>query len=379
MSEGQITLNILLMDDDPEVLEQLLQSLPDERKGCVLIWEPCREFDEAVQRINARRYDVVVTDIYRDRKGQAKGAEPGHDKGLNSIEAIRAKRFCPVVAFSDGSKPEGLKEGPFIKFADKSGGNGDILAKLDLILDTGIPQIANKLHDELDGVGCTYMWDFLEGNWEQLKQNELINPVITERLIRRRATTQFGRINPSSTGVNEIQEIEGVDFYICPKISDTEYRLGEIIHSKISGEYRVILTPHCHLTVQLNEQKPRADFILTVKTVLANDIIQKKQWPKKQEDQLDQLRRRIQSPAEVGKPSGRYWFLPRFLQMPDLYCDFMRLESLTYHDLANEYESFAVLDTPFAEAFQSCFTRFYSAVGLPALHAENFGHLMPQT
>jgi hypothetical protein len=99
----------------------------------------------------------------------------------------------------------------------------------------------------------------------------------------------------------------------------------------------------------------------------------------KQEDQLDQLRRRIQSPAEVGKPSGRYWFLPRFLQMPDLYCDFMSLESLSYQDLPGTYESFAVLDTPYAEAFQSSFTRFYSAVGLPALHAESFGHLMPQT
>lgn len=379
MNEGQITLHILLMDDDPEVLDQLMASLPTERKSYSLIWDPCKDFEDAVLRINARRYDVVVTDIYRDRQGQPKGAEPGQDKGLNSIEAIRAKRFCPVVAFSDGSRPEGFQEGPFIKFADKSGGNDDILAKLDAILDTGIPQIASKLHDELDGVGATYMWVFLEKNWESLKQNELITPEITKRLLRRRAATQFGRISPSSSEANELREIEGVDFYISPKLSDTEYRLGEIIRSKTSDEYRVILTPHCHLSIQAGQTTHRADFVLTVKTTPAVEAIKQGDWPKKQEKQADQLRRRIQSPAEIGRPAGRYWFLPRFLQMPDLYCDFMRLESLAYQELMNDYESFAVLDTPFAEAFQSCFTRFYSAVGLPALHTENFKHLIPQT
>ncbi len=379
MSELKQTLHILLMDDDSDVLAQLQETLPKERQGCTLVWETCKTFDEVIQRIQTRRYDLVVTDIYRDRKGYPKGTEPGEDEGLNSIAAIRGKRFCPVVAFSDGSKPEGFQEGPFIKFADKSGGNDDILAKLDAMLDTGIPQIASKLHDELDGVGATYMWVFLEKNWEGLKQNELITPEITARLLRRRAATQFGRISPTSSGANELREIEGVDFYISPKISDTEYRLGEIIRSKNSNEYRVILTPHCHLTTQTGEASPRADFVLTVKTVPAVEVINQRKWPKKQDDQINQLRRSMQSPADIGRPAGRYWFLPQFLQMPNLYCDFMRLESLAYQDLVNEYESVAVLDTPFAEAFQSCFTRFFSAVGLPALRTESFKHLIPQT
>lgn len=379
MSVGQITLHILLMDDDPDVLDQLQETLPRERKGCALVWEPCKSFHEVIERIKTHRYDLVVTDIYRDRLGQAKGAEPGQDEGLNSVAAIRGKRFCSVVAFSDGSKPEGFEEGPFIKFADKSGGNDDILAKLDAILETGIPQMASKLHDEIDGVGASYMWAFLEKNWSNLLQNNLTTPVITERLIRRRAATQFGRIAPTSTEANELEEIEGVDFYICPKISVSEYRLGEIIRSRASSDYRVILTPHCHLTTQVGDAEPRADFVLTVKTVPATEVINSKGWPSKQEEQIKQLRRRTQSPADIGRPAGRYWFLPRFLQMQDLYCDFMRLESLSYQSVVNEYESFAVLDTPFAEAFQSCFTRFYSAVGIPMLHTESFARLIPET
>ena len=375
MNASSKRLYILLMDDDPEVLQQLVESLPSHRQNYSILWEPCGDFDEAFNRISTRRYDVIVTDLYRDQKGKVKGTEPGTARGLNNIEAIRNKRFCPVVAFSDGSVPEGFKEGPFTKFADKSGGNADILAKLDSVLETGIPEIAKKLHDELDGVGAAYLWGFLERNWSHLKQNELVDVAVTERLIRRRAAIQIGRINPSSS--SELEQVEGVEFYICPKISLGEYRLGEIIKSKETGEFRVVLTPHCHLTVQAGETAPRVDMVLTIKTAPATTIINQREWPKQQEKRMEQLRRRIKANPEIGKPEGRYWFLPRFLQMPDLYCDFMSLESLPYDELLHRFEPFAVLDTPFAEALQACFTKFYSVVGVNNLRVERFMHLIP--
>ncbi|MCX6924744.1 MAG: hypothetical protein NT154_16250 [Verrucomicrobia bacterium] len=377
MNEFSKTLQILLMDDDHEVLQQLCDSLPQARLGYSLIWDPCPGFDEAFVRISTRRYDVVVTDLYRDQKGIPKGMSLGDAKGLNNIETIRQKRFCPVVAFSDGSMPEGFKEGPFTRFADKSGGNSDILAKLDSVLETGIPEIAKRLHDELDGVGATYMWSFLEKNWETLKQSGLVDAAVTERLIRRRAATQLGRINPASS--TELGEVEGVEFYLCPRISGDEYRLGEIVRSKETGEFRVVLTPHCHLTIQASGAAPRADLVLTAKTIPAADTMTQNEWPKRPEKQIEQLRRRIRPNPEIGKPEGRYWFLPQFLQMPDLYCDFMSLESLPYADLVAKFEPFAVLDTPFAEALQACFTRFYSAVGTGNLRPERFTHLIPKT
>ena len=43
----------------------------------------------------------------------------------------------------------------------------------------------------------------------------------------------------------------------------------------------------------------------------------------------------------------------------------------------DEWVPFAVLDTPFAEALQSCFVGFYSAVGLPMLDPGRFGDIDP--
>lgn len=370
------TLHILLMDDDIEVLQQLRETLPTKIQGYSIQWEECDNFDKAFILISTRRYDIIVTDLYRDTKGMQKGVEAGSAQGLDNIKEIRQKRFCPVVAFSDGSMPVGFVEGPFTKFADKSNGNADILSKLNLLLKTGIPEIASRLHDELDGIGAVYLWGFLEKNWDHLQVNGLEDITVTERLIRRRAAIQLGRLSHGSG--SEQKEVEGVEFYICPKISDGEYRLGEIIKSKRTGEFRVVLTPHCYLHVQPGDVKPRADMVLTAKTVPAADTINQKKWAKSLDEKLTQLRRRIKANPEIGKPEGRYWFLPRFLEMPDLYCDFMHLESLSYTDIVSNFEPFAVLDTPFAEALQASFAKFYSAVGVGDLRSDRYVHLMPQ-
>jgi hypothetical protein len=64
--------------------------------------------------------------------------------------------------------------------------------------------------------------------------------------------------------------------------------------------------------------------------------------------------------------------------MDSLYCDFLQLESVPHDTLETEYDRVATLDAPFAEALQSCFLRFYAAVGLPVLNAERFAHLLDQ-
>ena len=58
--------------------------------------------------------------------------------------------------------------------------------------------------------------------------------------------------------------------------------------------------------------------------------------------------------------------------MPHLYVDLLQLESLEIKTALEDWETFAVLDVPFAEALQSCFVGFYSAVGLPMLDPARF-------
>lgn len=367
-------LQVLLVDDDPESLHLLKESLPSEVSGHEVRWEPCNDFDEAVQRVKERRYDVVVSDVYRDREGKPKTAAAGEPRGGDIVAAIRGQRFCPILLFTDGTFPADYEDGPFLKLADKSQGNDAIINSLAELVASGVPELAHRLHDELDRASGSYLWEFLEDNWTSLDAGGLTAPPVLERLLRRRAATQLGRLDPNETDAAEVSVIEGAEFYLHPPIS-TNVRLGEILVR--DDDYRVVLTPHCHLTVQPGKTAPRADYVLTVRTVDARTLFTESPVEgSTQAKKLASLRRRLQSPAEFGSPEGRYWFLPGFLGMKHRMADFLQMESLSYDQLRRDYKSFAVLDIPFAEALQACFVRFYSSVGLPVLAPERFEDLL---
>lgn len=363
-------LNILLIDDDPDSLQLLKESLPETVAGMTIRWEDCGSFEEAFQLVEDRRFDVVVTDIYRDRTSAKKNTVTGDPQGKTVLGEILDRRFCPVLLFTDGAFPEEPKEGPFVKLADKSMGNSQIVEKLEELIRTGIPELAHRLHDELDSTSGSYLWAFLDANWAALESGGLTQPVVLDRLIHRRAAVQFGRLQASGNGVVELPMVEGAEFYLSPRITQ-ELRLGQIVER--DGEYRVVLTPHCYLVVQPKQDTPRADYVLTAKTATAQSLFETIPLRGGTEaERIDNLRRRIQSPAGFGQPAGRYWFLPGFLAMPHLYVDLLQLESLPIRTVLDDWESFAVLDVPFAEALQSSFVRFYSAVGLPMLDPGRF-------
>jgi CheY-like chemotaxis protein len=377
--DNTIQLSILLVEDDEENLNLLIESLPDQISSCQLVWDPCDSFDEAVQRIQERRYDLVVTDIYRDRTGVKKGIHSEDEWVRKIIDSIQQGRFCPIIVFTDGSAPQTFeKDQPFIKYADKSGGNEQIVERLEELLATEVLQLVRAIHEELDRTAGSYLWTFLNKHWSDLNAQGLSAPPIIERLIRRRASIQMSRLKPGTGNPKHLEEIklvEGLEFYLYPSVAPDELRLGEIMRKKNTTDFRIILTPHCHMSIQPGDNNPRADYVLTAKTVQPEPLVSKKlKKAKTDPEKMNIIRRAIQSPADVGRPSGRYWFLPGFLDIPDLYCDFLQLESIEYEELRDSYESIAALDTPFAEALQSCFTRFYSAVGLPGLDNQRFGH-----
>ena len=360
----------LIIEDDPEYLGLLMRTLPKVVNGTTIEWEPCDSFEIAKHLLKFRRYDLVAADIYRG------AIEKKDAAALEIVEEIRAARFCPILVISSGSKPEGMVTSPFLAFSDKTRPE-DVNSALDSLVRTGIPLIARRLHDELDRSAGSYLWDFLEKRWAELQVSGVVTDEVLERLIRRRASIQLGRLNPLSPTPAELVSVEGLEFYIQPSVSGKELKLGELLRARADRHFRVVLTPHCHLTIQPDADAPKADHVLTVRTMTAADIMYKYPCNAKSEDKIiDELRRRTQSPAQVGKPEGRYWFLPGFLEIPDLYCDFLQVESIPYSRLLQDFEKIAVLDAPFAEALQSCFTSFYSAVGLPRLNSERYRGLM---
>jgi CheY-like chemotaxis protein len=370
-------LDILVVDDDPEVLQQLEALLPARIDDHDVAWEFVGEFDEALVRLRRRRYDILVSDIYRDRAGQ-KNIEAGDMRARDLVDEIRQRRFCPIVLFTDGQVPEGLVHRPFVWQGDKSAADLDaqLVARIRDAVASGLPTVARELHDELDAYAGSYVWRFLAERWEDLKSRHGLDTELLAKIIRRRAAIQFGRLDQENPdGPIEREHGDPVDYYIYPPTSDF-LRLGEIIRRKATHEIRVVLTPHCFLVKQPGSAVPRANHVLTVRTVGAEELRAAWTWDKKSSE--DDLRRRTSFPAaKLNPPEGRFYFLPGFLDIPDVYCDLLQLESLAYETVADDFDRLAVLDAPYGEALQAGISRLYGAVGVPVLNPDRVRHLGP--
>ena len=359
----------LLIDDDQESLRLLKATLDvEEFGGYEVEWVPCASFEEAGVRLASERFDLVASDVYRDREGVEKNLESGDNAVNDLVVWIRGHGFCPVLVFSSGVLPDLPARSAFVRRADKSE-QAALVAALRELLETGIPAIASRLHRDLYDSSGSYLWAFLESEWERLRETLPLDAV--ERLVRRRAGLVLARLDSPGPAAVETSTVEGGEYYVYPSLSKGTLRLGEVLREK-GGAYHVVLTPHCDLVVQEGAQVPRAESVLLVGTTLATTVLAGKEKPKSSDD----LASKIGNPSNVGKPRGRYWFLPGFLDIPDLYCDFMCLSSNPYTQVLQDWEQVATLDSPFAEALQVAFASFYGRVGTPDLLTERFRHLL---
>lgn len=371
-------LEVLVVDDDDENIIQLKELLPTEISTLKMSWEYCNNFDNALIMLRQRRFDILISDIYRGREKAQKTIAIGDARARDLVDEIRSCRFCPIVLFTDGQVPEELTERPFVWSADKGASNfhDTLITRIQDAISTGLPEIARRLHDELDKYAGSYVWRFLADRWNDMRRSG-VNTNALERIIRRRAAVHFGRVDGVGDEVVARATVEPVDYYIYPPISK-HLRLGEIIRRRGTVDFRVVLTPHCFLTVQPGEEQPRASHVLTAHTLPAAELVQQLNWPQRADKILDQRRKVTSFPAlGIGQPQGRYCFLPRFLDIPDIYCDLMRLESLAIQTVRDEFDRIAVLDWPFAEALQSTMVKLYGAVGVPVLVPDSVQHVGP--
>lgn len=369
-------LNVLLVEDDEQFLEQFKRDLPDlfVRRDISVNIDGKSTFEDGLEAIRNPhiRYDLIISDTYR-------GAQKNHDTAvLEMVHEYKNGKFTPIVVFSSGQCPSDLEISAFVSWADK-GKDLDVERAINEILDIGLPQLARTLHDDLDKAAGSFLWDFLEKNWDELKPN--IDKEQLERIIRRRAALTISDLMPGSDTHMAVPNRYGLEYYIYPSLDHNYYNLGDIIRNKNTPtDFRVILTPHCYLFTQPGQERPRADHVLTVKTITAENVLGDKinnAKQDKQDKQHKKLKKWAKSPAQTDRhPEGRHWYLPKFLEIPHLFCDFLQLESIEYASLIENYDSLATLTPPYAEALQECFSSFYGSVGIPEIAPESIRDLL---
>jgi hypothetical protein len=363
-----MNLQVLLVEDDPDYMAALKRDLPEVFRECGVTADlhAVESFDTANAMIDdpSRRFDLILSDTYKGEYTHINAA------AVEMVRKYRAGRFCPLIVFSASTRPPELSPKAFVIWADKAEPDG-IKKAIQQMLATSVPQIARALHEELDKLAGTYLWGFLDDNWDRLVAGQHVEGDSLVRLIRRRAALQLAEITYTPSGPQHLTEVSGHEVYVYPPLNEIHYSLGEVIRKRADlNDIRVILTPHCYLALQRGQAMPRADFVVTVKARPVAGVLGDKLTTAKAGDPVAFLKKVgtwINPPSheQVGKPEGRYWYLPQFLDIPHLYCDFLQVESIPYAQLEQEYEELAVLTPPFAESLQACYGAFHGSVGIP--------------
>jgi len=364
----KMELNVLFVEDDQDDLRQISEIIETTitKNNLTVKINSINDFESGIKEANNPhiRYDLIVTDTY---KGEHKSKDAA---ALQIVKDYRKGKFCPIIVCSSGEKPAELETTAFVNWADK-GVTGDIDKKVHDILEIGLPQIIRSLNDEINSSAGNFLWSFLEKNWADLNKDQTLKKPVLERLIKKRTAIQIGDIEAGySARINR----HALEYYIYPSFEHNYRSLGDIIQNKENDDdFRVILTPHCHLYMHEGQSKPRADYVLSVKTIEAEKVLGKQI----ETADINKLKLWARSPAQTkGKPDGRHWYLPSFMNIPHLFCDFLQVESLSYEIVESNYKSIATLAQPYAEALQQSFTGFYSNVGIPEIETTSIENLL---
>ena len=78
---------------------------------------------------------------------------------------------------------------------------------------------------------------------------------LIERIVRRRAAIALSDLIPSEYAA--LDSRYGLEYYVYPALEHDYFSLGDILlRHESETDFRVILTPHCHLIPQGNQDTP---------------------------------------------------------------------------------------------------------------------------
>ena len=361
-------LRVLVIEDNPQTAGQICRYLNDrECCGFQIKLEVFTDFPDGLSRLESGRFDLVILDVLKG------GADSNNEAGRRTFEAIKERRFLPVIFYTAlEDRVEDLKSA-VVKVVPKGQGVSALEGSLREQVGNGLPRVNRELNSHFENAIREYLWDFVPQHWDELTGAPEWESTLAYLLSRRIASSldiegadrlakSLGSTTSSSDEAEET--VHPLRFYVIPPAADG-YRTGDILFESENSCYWMLLTPSCDLVPRRN-RSPWAEYVLIARCVGLDEFNEYTNWGGG--DPPSNLTRLLATPA--GRPAnrqeGRYFFLPGVLDLPDMLIDFQQVRSIGFSDLSS-YEKIATLDSPFAESASSGYLQFLGRVGTPDL------------
>jgi hypothetical protein len=258
---------------------------------------------------------------------------------------------------------------PVVRVVKKTEGLDKLLEVAQLIFATKLPVVNRALVAHVRDVQRDYMWDFVAKHWDQFglgAERTDLAYFLARRLafsLSGAAVDRFVADLPGEQGQAAIREgmVHPMRMYLIPPIQGSPPQAGDLFTGTVHGKdgYWLLLTPSCDVA------QNKADWVLLAKCNLLEDTAVYKANHEKaskatQRALLDLLR---------NNRGERYYYLPAAFTIPHLIVDLQQLEGPLCSEL-DKLSPAATLDSPYAEALASRFSRYFARLGTPDLDLE---------
>jgi CheY-like chemotaxis protein len=375
LEKEPVSWKLLFVDDEEDVCREVQEYLegevvadPDEHPKV----ETLTDFGGALESLEARRFDLLILDVRLGPRDVAREDEVG----IMTLDAIRQRRFVPVVFYTGLPHLVQNLETPLIRVVEKTQGLPHLLGAVKEIFATRLPAVNRALLRHLEKVQRDYMWEFVATHWEQFGAST-DRTALAYLLARRLAMSLSG------PGIRQLAHdlgdphgtvtaeglVHPMRYYVMPPVQPAPIA-GDLYRGQIGDQdgYWVLLTPSCDLVTG----REKAEWVLLAKCLRLTAQVEYQKWaaglPKPSKTAKDRLKDLLQNNRRNSQPE-RFYLLPSALTLPNLVVDFQQLMVLAREQIGS-LERLASIDSPFAEALLARFARYFGRLGTPDLDVE---------
>lgn len=368
-------LKVLFIEDDEKLGQGLKKNFDGETiSGYQIKAEVVNVFEEGITSIQNYDFDLVILDLYKDKK------EKDEEAGIKVLNQIRQNAFIPVIFYTGHAYKITDLVSEIVGVVSKGDGIEALTAEIERIIASKIALIKGQIYSHLKESLRKYFWETVDTDKKVFVPGK--NDVSLGYLLLRRFANSLSKENIKQLLGDDkikIDKAHPMEFYIYPINPDSvieEYQTGEILFK--DDIYYVILTPICDLALR-SDGKRKADKILLASTIRFDalpDYVNYDSLKKKSEKSAKEIVQLSNCEGIIkkwmnnrGGEQDRYFFLPTTPFITNHVIDFQNKSMVSYEDL-KLHTRVAKLDDPFAQSMVSSFIRYYNRIGFPDIDSD---------
>ena len=345
-------LKILFVEDEADAIEDILELIQEEEQEFTCCITGFSEFESIIKTI---RPEIVVLDLWEGNPLE------NNNKGLEKLNFIWKKQFCPVVVHS--ANPEISEEfnNPFVREIKKGQKSPQevLAAILELLPHVQALKGAEEYIRDSFSTAVREVAPAAFGFFENIEER---NDAIL-RAGRRRLAAMMDE------NLEEGRMLASWEQYLCPPVTK-DILLGDILRKADEDDtdpasFRLVLTPSCDLASSENRTRKANDVLVakccSMKSGFGHTIM--KDW------NIRTLKKRLISTVLSRGFVEAIMPLPAFQgRIPAMAVDLRKLELIPICKVGLEDTQFlriASLDSPFREMVSWAYIQVSGRPGLP--------------